>query len=176
MIKSILIGTLSVLVMSTAFADSSALPDAVKTLHNALAQNDCQSDLLDQTQSYDLGKGYKLTIVPCIMGAYQGSSRVYISKDGSSVQPVVVLESLDGISAADQSIVGTMELTEADYDPATKTLSTFAKGRGIGDCGQSSKSIISIEDYMATVKTVEIRSKSKCDGKMSDWPVIFKQK
>jgi hypothetical protein len=88
----------------------------------------------------------------------------------------VVLESLDRVSEKDKSIIGTLELTEADYDPATKTLSTFAKGRGIGDCGQSSKSIVNTEDYMATVRTVEIRSKSKCDGKLSDWPVVFKQK
>jgi hypothetical protein len=62
------------------------------------------------------------------------------------------------------------------YNPQTKILSTYGKGRGLGDCGGSSKIKITLNEYGSVdVKTIEIRRKDKCDGKLNPWPVVFKQ-
>ena len=74
-------------------------------------------------------------------------------------------------------VVADLNLSEAAFDLKTKTLTTFAKGRGIGDCGQTSKTLVAVSPYgNVAVKTVEIRAKIKCDGRMNNWPVVFKQK
>ena len=148
------------------------LPAAVAKKHLAISDNACDTDLSSNVEAHDLGQGYTLYLVPCYMGAYQGSWYGYIAK-GEQVNPVIVLSH----DEAAKAFVADMNLIEPGFDEKTKTLTTFAKGRGLGDCGQTSVSQIIVTDYgYVTVKTTEIRSKVKCDGKYRTWPVVFKQK
>ena len=129
-------------------ADNSAgkvsLATSVLKRHQmAIDSEDCQADemLGMQTSVSDLGQGRKLYIVGCMMGAYQGSSRAYVTsgEQESNVLDVNVLS-----ATVDKEIVATNELGDASYDSKTGLLYTNAKGRGMADCGDSSISKISI--------------------------------
>lgn len=171
--KSILTGLVMLLSFSTALAarPTDGLPESLKKVYTALQAKACDTELDMAPESFNLGNGNTLYLVPCMFGAYQGSSNGYIV-NGDYVTQVVVLGS-EG-----KTIVGSLDLMEASYDAKTGILSTFAKGRGLGDCGQTSQTIVKADQYGGvTVKTIEIRSKDKCDGKYVDnWPVVFKQK
>jgi hypothetical protein len=170
--KSIFTGLVVLMSFSNAFAakPTDGLPDAVAKYHLAIAGEDCDPELEQGSSTFELGQGRQLHIVPCMMGAYQGSSKAYISTNGLYPTQVIVLDKGD-------ALVGSVDLMEADFDSKTGILSTWGKGRGLGDCGNASKTKIALDKYgSVSVKTIEIRSKQKCDGKLTDWPVVFKQK
>lgn len=150
------------------------LPSVVAKRQKVLIEDEtCEADLGVSSQVIELKENVNLYLVPCIMGAYQGSSRAYILQHGNTVTEVTVL-AYDELAKA---IVGSLELGEVQYDSKTAILSTFTKSRGLGDCGQSSVSKIMVDQYgSVTVKTVEVRAKDKCDGKYGKWPIVFKQK
>jgi hypothetical protein len=166
---------LAMLAMITFSAQAIEVPAKVKALHDAMdaAALNCDKDLEAQPVAYDLGNNNVLTLVPCYMGAYQGSGYGYLSNEKyESVTQVVVL-AYDDTST---SVEGTTNLMEASFDPQTNVLSTFAKGRGLADCGQSSQSKISVDEYGTVhIKTFEIRSKFDCDEKYDEWPIVFEQ-
>jgi len=154
------------------------LPAQVVAKHAGMTVGDlCQADVYDAPETYDLGQGFKLYLVECMNGAYQSGYRAYIAKPAeanSEVTPVIILES----SELNGGIAGTLEMVEPTFNVKTGILSTFAKGRGLGDCGESSETKISIDKKFgySKVRTVKINAKWNCDGKYSSWPVIFKQK
>lgn len=148
------------------------LPPAVAKKHLAITDSQCSSDLTENVETYDLGQGHSLYLVPCYLGAYQGSWNAYIAK-GEQVDPVIVLSYDETVKA----VTGTFLLTEPAYDAKTNTLTTFGKGRGLGDCGQSSVTKVILSSYgYVSIKTTEIRAKIECDGKYNSWPIVFKQK
>ena len=61
--------------------------------------------------------------------------------------------------------------TNPSFDPRTMTLSTFAKGRGIGDCG-------SAEDWAwdgKSFRLLRLRMMPHCKGvPLDDWPVLYR--
>ncbi|MBC7420739.1 MAG: DUF1176 domain-containing protein [Bdellovibrio sp.] len=175
--KSILLATT---VLFTGFFAVAAdpmqgLPASVALLHSALyGANICSKDLPVGSEIYELGKGKKLYLVPCVMGAYQGSTNAFITENDDQIAVPLMVLAFDEVI---NGIAPTLELTEASYDEKKMLLYSSAKGRGLGDCGQSSISKIELSEYGTVgVKTVEVRSKSKCDGKLSGWPIVFKQK
>ena len=178
MLKTIIMTAAALTICSTALAEGKVGKPAAAVLakHKAIMGDECEAELEEQSSTYQLNGKKSLVIIPCYMGAYQGSSRVYIvsgnTPDATYVEQVSVLAYDD----SSKGVVGTLDLTSADYDEKTKTLYTFAKGRGIGDCGQSSQSKVIADEYTVTVKTVEITSKGDCDGNFdAEWPVVFKQ-
>lgn len=65
--------------------------------------------------------------VPCGSGAYNFTQAYFITAaDGSAPQPV----------AFPTAASSNDELVNSRYDPKTRTLFAFGKGRGIGDCGR----------------------------------------
>ena len=168
------IGILTAGVIALADLTPGEVPENVMAKHNAIMGEDCQKDLPSTPEVYDVGSKAKLYIIPCTMGAYQGSSRAYISEyDGTMISQVNTLD----YSELANGVVGSLDLMEAAFDPATGILSTFSKGRGMADCGSSTISKIAPSEYGGiSIKTVEVRAKAKCDGKYKDWPVVFKQK
>jgi hypothetical protein len=62
------------------------------------------------------------------------------------------------------------ELINAEFDPKTQTMATFAKSRGIGDCGD-------VTDWVWDGKAFRVISQTTmplCRGMLSDdWPVLF---
>lgn len=65
--------------------------------------------------------------VPCGEGAYNFTQVYFITPaDGSAPQPITFPTATGGND----------ELVNSRYDPKTRTLFAFGKGRGIGDCGR----------------------------------------
>jgi hypothetical protein len=152
-------------------APTDNLPTEVAKFHNSIADSECTPDITEKSQAFAFNSSNTIYLVPCIQGAYQVSYRGYIVANSlDRIQQVMVL------AASGKDIVATTDLMGADYNSKTKTLTTLAKSRGFGDCGQSSISKVAIHGYNITVRTTEVRSKYNCDGKVGDnWPVVFKQ-
>lgn len=67
--------------------------------------------------------------VPCGLGAYNFSHAYFTARpDGSGPRPVAFPTTRGEPET---------ELVNAAYDPATRVLSAFNKGRGLGDCGEA---------------------------------------
>jgi hypothetical protein len=149
------------------------LPEVVKNYFLTTAAKSCDldHDFHEGSKKYVINGKTDLYIVPCWEGAYQTSSVLYIVTNDTNVTALNVLSyALDS-----NSVFPSTDVTNVEFDPSTRLLTTFSKARGLGDCGQSSVSKIMVESYFTFAKTIEIRNKSNCDTKMDNWPVVFKQ-
>jgi Protein of unknown function (DUF1176) len=118
-----------------------------------------------------LADGRWLFAMFCDLGAYQGTYQMVLWND----------ETREGtIASAQMYDYETKAIEKTDYlfgnpyfDEATGSLATFAKGRGIGDCGMYT-AFNPMEDDRFLVR--EIRAKDACDGvyiPFEEWPVIY---
>jgi hypothetical protein len=122
-----------------------AVPAASKSPPKKLGKADIAkilklSDFCDSESgpSHDVGywrldAGHTLAIVPCAMGAYQGSALVLVVDNAGRWSPAAIQpywKNPEPVDPADG-----FNLTEADYDPDNRLLLTMAKGRGLADCG-----------------------------------------
>lgn len=118
---------------------------------------------LPKADVHPLGGGKTLVLLPCGSGAYNFSSRPYILASGA--KPVVAaFDSPPGMAPE-----GPPDLVNAGFDAKTGRLDSFAKGRGIGDCGSS-------ESYVwdgAMFRLVEQRVMSECRGSVN-WLAIWR--
>lgn len=96
--------------------------------------------------------------IPCGAGAYNFSSKWFTTANDGSNPIMIQFPTSDG---ADDL------LTNAAYDPQTRKLSAFGKGRGIGDCGQ-------VGEWIWTGTRFELLSEQimqNCLGlPMEQWP------
>jgi hypothetical protein len=60
----------------------------------------------------------------------------------------------------------------AGYDPKTRILSAYGKGRGVGDCGNSSAWVWTGGAFALSQATVM----PVCRGYGPDWPTVFQAK
>lgn len=102
------------------------LPAAIK---RSAAYEECVADWGDMemdTTVDRLSPGVLLWGVSCTRGAYNFGTRYWLSaEDGTKVRPAA-------IPTADGDL-----LINSGYDPASRSLTEFSKGRGIGDCGSA---------------------------------------
>ncbi|WP_315761796.1 DUF1176 domain-containing protein [Sphingomonas sp. Y38-1Y] len=92
---------------------------------------DCQpidDAAMARPELHPLGGGRTLAIVPCGLGAYQSWSAIYVT-DGTRFAPA----RFDVPPNGDGEVVPTV--VTPSYDRGI--LSSYAKGRGLGDCGVS---------------------------------------
>ncbi len=146
------------------------LPAKIEALHKS--DKECSNygaDFLVRARVIaKLGETQTLYLLPCFSGAYNIAYRVYVldSRFPDSVRP-----SLFAGYADEYGWYGKDTLINAEFDPETKTLSAFEKGRGLGDCG----SIPSYRWAEYNWRLIEYRYWGKCDGTRTpdQWPVIF---
>ena len=121
-----------------------------------------------QINSYYLPGAKKLHVSSCFWGAYNFGSLFLIE----GVDGLEVLSFAD--YSEDYGWMGTDQLINADFNPATGSLFSFNKGRGIGDCGSSGRWVW--RQYAFQLR--EFSSWDDCEnGKEPDqWPVVFKYK
>lgn len=105
-------------------------------------------------RAYRLDAAHSLVLIdlPCGNGAYNAFTAVYVLDETGKVRPAR-FDLAPGMGDAD-------ELTNGDWDPKTRRLSSFEKGRGIGDCGTT-------EDYAwdgARFRLVEQDQMTECRG------------
>ncbi|MBO9559260.1 MAG: DUF1176 domain-containing protein [Caulobacter sp.] len=95
--------------------------------------------------------------IPCGGGAYNFDS-LFVVVDKAGKAALAPIEGLDDGMA-----------TNAGYDPKARILSSYSKGRGIGDCGSSTDWVWTGEVFATSQGTIM----PVCRGYGYDWPTAF---
>jgi hypothetical protein len=128
----------------------------VKTL---AAKAECEmGEGFEDPQVHRLSADKVLWMVPCGGGAYN-FDMLYVVVDNKGAGARLAPGFTDGL------------LTNSAYDPKTRILSSYSKGRGIGDCGDSSEWAWTGEEFELT----RWASMPVCRGQAA-WPVSFQAK
>ena len=94
---------------------------------------DCQIEFLDEAQTrpeaHALGGGATLILLPCGAGAYNFMSAVFVIDRDGTLRPAT----FDGTTGIDPEAGGVPQLVNSGFGEGR--LTSYAKGRGIGDCG-----------------------------------------
>lgn len=139
-----------------ALAQDAALPRAA--LEDGFKKAECTVPIEDaaaEPQSFDLGDGKTLVLVSCWRAAYQSGSIAFV-RDRTGAARLLTFQDWNG-----KRFAPTQSLSEADFDADKKTLGSYHKGRGIGDCG-------SMDEWAWTgteFKLAKYFYKEKCDGR-----------
>ena len=152
----------------SAMARTDVIPNAIIDMHIVTCPDVSTKPGEMFYEVHKLTNGNTLYLLGCETYAYNTMEKAYIIDTLESVSAVSVPEIL-----LDGSIGSTTDLMGASFDPATETLSTFSKGRGMGDCGSSA--IYKYNNTYDSFALVEARIKDSCDGVDSDWPVVYKR-
>ena len=114
--------------------------------------------------------GIELYSVPCWSAAYNTIER-YFTVSGDVVAPLLFADYGDTTGWT-----GTAEMINSGYDPAARELSSFYKGRGLGDCGSSG--LWRWQDGM--FRMIEYRYQPECGGEATSdpgaWPLVYEAK
>lgn len=96
---------------------------------------DCQIEFLDEAQTrpeaHALGGGATLILLPCGAGAYNFMSAVFVIQGDGTLRPAT----FDVPTGIDPEAGEVAQLVNAGFGEGL--LTSYAKGRGIGDCGVS---------------------------------------
>ncbi|MBO9501032.1 DUF1176 domain-containing protein [Brevundimonas sp. A19_0] len=151
-------------VAQTGMKEGTALPDAVEAMarvRECRGDTDFSPDFQSSTQQYRLDADTVLWGVPCFMGTYN-TGYLYALTDSAGASPRIV--SLPTTGEAMETPIN------PDYDPATRRLSAFGKGRGIGDCG-------TVHEWVWTARGFVLARESemeRCFGVTPDlWPLTW---
>ena len=144
---------------------------AVRTSQQAIfKKEDCEDDLqAEQANVWALDGSRALVMIPCVMGAYQGSSLAFITprKPGGTTAQVTAPLPYLGNDLANTTV---NMFTEGDFDPKTGTLTMAAKGRGQADCGMSASWIWDGAKFRLSA----LSNQNACGGlEPGDWPTLF---
>lgn len=120
---------------------SSALPEAAAKAAGAqvrgtLEPDTCEALEPDSPQSdyaWKLPDGRTLVQLSCSAGAYNFISRWYLVRRGEAPLAISFPMPVSGEGRPETEL----ELVNAEFMPETGTISSYALGRGIGDCGSS---------------------------------------
>ena len=90
----------------------------------------------EAVETEQIAAGTTLVLIPCFSGAYNFSSVPLIAqrRGGRVVTEVAPFDSQTGMTAD-----GPPTLVNASWDPETRRLHEYSKGRGLGDCGTRSQ-------------------------------------
>jgi hypothetical protein len=115
----------------------------------------CEEETNAEVQTFALGGGATLALLECGSGAYNINSIPFVVRGGKAV-----------VADIDYSGDGSGEapmLTNAWWDEKTSVLGTHAKGRGIGDCGESANYVWNGKGF----RLIELRSMGECRGSVN---------
>ncbi len=95
-----------------------------------------KEDQLDEIQKFKVGEFSTLYLVQCARYAYQESYITVVERSGdvdlmSIAQPLKEKQRLSWAAG--------MYLMNAGFEPKTKTLNVYNKGRGVADCGSAAE-------------------------------------
>lgn len=135
-------------------------------LNQLWTQSDCavnyEGESRPDVERHALGDGATLVLVPCGAGAYNFSTVPYVVKAGKA--QVAAFDSSPGWTGD-----GPPMLVNAGFDPKTGELGSYAKGRGIGDCG-------SAETYVwdgTRFRLTQARAMGECRGSIN-WLTVWR--
>lgn len=150
-------------------ASQAGLPKAAPAAITALMGDDC--DLENVGPDYQpiiarLGPGKVLWGPVCDAAAYNVTHLFFIADEqGRGAKRVMFPEPPGSNPAAYNSLMN------VEYDPNTRILSSFSKGRGLGDCGSDASWVWD----GAAFQLLSEKVMSECKGVSSDdWPSIWR--
>lgn len=117
----------------------------------------------------DLGDGQTLYLLPCQSGAYNFAQKVYVGSREDFYDPQFFADYQPEVGW-----LGTPYIWNGDFDPADKSLHSFAKARGVGDCGTIGT--WSWNGYMFVL--TELRSRGCSDdidpeAEIPEFPIVY---
>lgn len=172
----VLIAALGVILYKTYSVPKRSYADWVKIVEE-LEPGICEANVPEEYLEHTPGiRQYKtndgtITIILCGVYAYQEASMaVYSDAKGENHEIMIFRQFINP-----SETFGTRIPLGLEYDKETQIFTTFAKGRGTGDCGGIGKHLFSEETH--SVQVVEYRAK-ECDDQAvgqdeEPWPLIF---
>ncbi|MFN3669816.1 MAG: DUF1176 domain-containing protein [Brevundimonas sp.] len=156
-------------VAQSGFGDSDqTLPAALEALPAVKA---CRAETAGQdwiqsaVMSARLDASTELWAVPCFSGAYNIGHDWYLTGPGGRAPRPAALASSNGETSA-----GTIN---GGYSPETRTLTAFARGRGIGDCGVAQTWTWTGRAFVLTTEA----EMQDCQGIPADqWPTTWRSR
>jgi hypothetical protein len=157
--RFILILLAACLAQSVSAQEKVQLPKAL--VEDAFKKAECEVELdeaiRDLESAGELSGGLKLVEVACWRAAYNFGS-ILFALDSAAPEKARLLEFRT--LGEKNKLISTHQLSSPGYNEKTKILSSFHKGRGVGDCGSSG-------EWRWTGKDFELKrywNKDKCDG------------
>ncbi|MGA0599137.1 DUF1176 domain-containing protein [Caulobacter sp. KR2-114] len=155
-------------VRAATIPSQAGLPGHVPTAVRRARGRDCTAQPggdMDAPLIARLAPGLVLWGPVCDQGAYSiGNTLMLGDEKGGALRPLR-LPYPPGLAERD-----TNELADPEFEPKTATLSSFAKGRGIGDCGE-------VMSWVWDGKAFQLASAqvmTECHGvPMDDWPSLW---
>jgi hypothetical protein len=139
-------------------------PALIKAMR-AISQCDAEDSGSSEPIAGDaLGGGATLVLLPCGAGAYNFSSVPFIVTSGKPA--IAHFDSAPGFEDGEGAPT---TLVNAEWDAKTGRLASFAKDRGLGDCGSS-------ETYVwdgATFRLVAATRMRECRGSVN-WLTVWR--
>lgn len=146
------------------------IPEELLIRHHREGECDAFEDLPNGNEFIvaDLGGERTLYLLPCSSGAYNFAYVGYIHAYGGYERAWFADYS------DTSSWTATPYLVNPDWEPATKRLTMFNKGRGIADCG----SIGEWQAYDGYLRLERFFAKDDCDGQgePGQYPLVFEAK
>ena len=148
-------------------------PDA-STLVSLVEGSPCKEERYGVTEdtAYSLGRtdgiARALVMISCGSGAYNFASAAYIGTQRSAEKwqfAPATFDYGDAVRTLDESV---QLLINADWDPATQIMSSYAKGRGPGDCGNSTSYLWDGEQF----RLLSAQGMEQCRGSL-DWQTLW---
>jgi hypothetical protein len=148
-------------------------PDAA-TLINLVESSPCKEERFNVTEdaAYSLGrvdgKAKALVLLSCGSGAYNFASAAYVGTEMDKGKWDFTPAAFDYANMPSTMDKAIPLLVNSDWEPKTQILSSFAKGRGLGDCGNA-------ESYVwdgNMFRLVSAYGMSECRGSM-DWLTLW---
>lgn len=153
---------------------SDILPDAAALV--ALSESSpCTKERFGPTQdsAYSLGTGpsgpQALILLNCGSGAYNFSVGAYVGVRDKKGKWAFAPAKFDHNKNRLTEKGDLMLLVNSDWDPATQSMSSYAKGRGIGDCGSAENYVWDGTMFRLTSATVM----DECRGSL-DWIPVWR--
>lgn len=161
-------------IAATKITPTDTLPDAAALV--ALSESSpCAAERFGSTEdtAYSLGTGPQgaqaLVLLNCGAGAYNFSSGVYVGERGKAgkwaFEPAKFDYGASGFSEESKIPL----LVNSDWDAATQTISSYSKGRGLGDCGSSESWVWDGAMFRLTTAT----AMGECRGSL-DWIPVWR--
>lgn len=153
------------LIVVAAPVGQKGVPDhAPKGLTKGIEDCDADAGTPDEVVAR-LAPGVMLWGPQCASGAYNAIDVFFVGDEHAKGLKRLKFPEAPGSGQASDD-----ELFNPSYDAPTQTLSTFSKGRGIGDCGEAASWVWTGKTFLLSAET----TMPACRGVPSaDWPPLF---
>jgi hypothetical protein len=144
-------------------AQAAVSPAARAIFEGVWKQAECNQQIenaLNNVHYEELGGGYSLGMVLCWGGAYQQSHILFLVVPKTGGRPQL----LTFQQWTDNKFEPANVLFMASYEAKTATLTSFMKGRGVGDCGSAGEWTWAGKEFRMT----GYWDKPNCDGEEFD--------